>query len=217
MINENDINTWISGISLVVAIGALIAAMVSAAASKESATTAKETMIATKRPWVSLSDPEIIGFSSLSDYFASEPPAGPLRITPDKFQISCRLKNFGEGPAWIDEILFRFLLQKDPNNLSDKPDYTGSQSIPGWMIAPHEENPLTNITLDLSTGDMTKEKVQDLQRKKVLPMFFGHIQYHDQWQGKHETRFCWIFIDPLSSKGLRRFMLGGNKNWNVQT
>lgn len=164
-----------------------------------------------------ISDPEITGFNSLEELFAEPPSAGPFQIPPDHFQLQCILRNCGEGPAWIDEFSLRFVLRNEPNHLSENPDYAGSTHIPGWIITPHEAKPFTNIALDLESVVLTKDSLRSLQGNTILPMFFGFIKYRDQWQGEHETRFCWIFIEPLKNEGKKRFMLGGNNNWNMQT
>lgn len=217
MCDVEDIPTWIAGGSLVVTVWLAWLTKVAADAAKESATTAKETLIATKRPWVVISDPEITGFDPLVELFTDQPPAGPLQLPPNHFHLKCILKNCGEGPAWIDEISWRFVLHEEPNRLPDKPDYAGSMSIPGWIITPHEEKPFTGINLDLTLGVFTKDSLRSLQSNNILPMFFGFIKYRDQWQGEHETRFCWIFIEPLKNEGKKCFILGGNNNWNKQT
>ncbi len=133
------------------------------------------------------------------------------------FLLLAGQQNITKRPVSNCFTLLNFVLQEKPNALIERPDYTTGERIPGWMIAPYEEKQLHEVSLDLSVGDTTKDTLKELIPEKKLPMFFGIIRYHDQWQGKHETRFCWIFVEPLLPTGKRRFMLGGNDHWNRQT
>lgn len=180
-----------TGIGVIIAAVALIVSIFGYLASKDAAKAARDSadaaVLALKadRPYVLIATASISGFPP-------EPAKGLVdpgnALTLAKFV----LRNFGKGPAIIDEIKIKL---KPVETWPAPKDYSDCRDWPEVVEAISSGEPL-KIESDFMDGWLSNPEIEAVTDRVKTLIAYGRVKYRDVFDKLYETGFFWLVYVP---------------------
>ncbi len=162
----------------------VITSQTSAEAAKISANAAKasaDALVNTERAWM-----------ILDKFNPTSPSSGPNNI------ISIQFRNCGRTPAWITNFVARYVTNQGAITQTINFDAILPQPTPGEPITTDAPTRWYGEKLQ-GTGDLSEAEFRSVRRGELTLYCFGILKYRDIFDKDRETRFCFIYMPPITS------------------
>lgn len=183
MIHHPEVVTAIA----TVAIGWYTYALVQATKELTRLATQQENAIKTvERAYVKMS-PGLLGFLGSSD----EDIMGELAVNVE-------IKNCGETPAQITDVVCKFQILQKGESLPREPDYklTGPHEPPTAFLVKNDYF----FTLHTELAAVLKTNIRQIKDESVILIFFGCVDYTDQFDNWHRAGFARRYEPALDNE-----------------